>query len=177
MLGEERREICRNALNHGFLCIFPVVLFSAVFNIVLKLTGLKDAHPLAYEACYTFIVLAFAEELVKYLMFRRVLKKTDLPLSWLDVTALMTIVGIGFALAFLIHGLYDFSLSKEFLEINDNLAFVPLLLAVLDIVMVIMLIVFVRKAAKREEYTAPLESETPWREAQNTLEETQQPSI
>lgn len=113
-----------------------------------------------------FNVLAFAEELVKYLTFRRTLEKTDYKVSWVDVAVLMTIVGIGFdlieslvyaigasvpvvlvrgicvphagygflvgyfyskgvkegnpttkwmgfALAWLMHGLYDFSLSKS----------------------------------------------------------------
>lgn len=62
----------------------------------------------------------------------------------------------GFLLSWLIHGLYDFSLSKEFVAINDNLTFVALLLAVLDIVLVLLLIVFVRKAKKRADYTEAL---------------------
>ena len=143
-------------------------------------------------------MLAFAEELVKYLAFRRTLKKTDYRVSWLDVTVLMVITGIGFdliesiiyaigasvpvvlirgiciphaghgfitgyfygkgvkngnpsvkwrgfVLAWLIHGLYDFSLSEAFIAINDNLAAVALSLAVLDIVLVILLVRFVRK--------------------------------
>lgn len=63
---------------------------------------------------------------------------------------------IGFLIAWLFHGLYDFSLSPEFLAINDNLAIIPLSLALLDIVLVIMLIVFVNKAKKREIYTEAL---------------------
>ncbi len=63
---------------------------------------------------------------------------------------------LGFLLSWLIHGLYDFSLSEEFLAINDDLAFVALLLAVLDIVLVFLLIRFVRKAKKQALYTEPL---------------------
>ena len=63
---------------------------------------------------------------------------------------------IGFMLAWLIHGLYDFSLGDEFIAVNDNLVVVPLLLAVLDIVLVILLVRFVRKAKKQEIYTEPL---------------------
>ena len=62
----------------------------------------------------------------------------------------------GFVLAWLIHDLYDFSLSDEFIALNDNLVFVPILLAVLDIVLVILLVRFVRKAKKQEIYTEPL---------------------
>ena len=62
----------------------------------------------------------------------------------------------GFLLSCLIHGLYDFSLSEEFAAINDNLVIVALLLAVLDIVLVLLLIRFVRKAKNRKDYTEPL---------------------
>ncbi len=63
---------------------------------------------------------------------------------------------IGFLIAWVLHGLYDFSLSPELLAINDNLAVIPLSLALLDIILVIMLIVFVNKAKKREIYTEAL---------------------
>jgi len=59
----------------------------------------------------------------------------------------------GFAIAWLIHGLYDFSLSDEFLAINENIVIVPFLLAFADIVLAVILIVFTRKARKREKYT------------------------
>lgn len=62
----------------------------------------------------------------------------------------------GFLLSCMIHGLYDFSLSEEFATINDNLVIVALLLAVLDIVLVLLLIRFVRKAKNLEDYTEPL---------------------
>ena len=55
-----------------------------------------------------------------------------------------------------IHGLYDFSLSEAFIAINDNLAAVALSLAVLDIVLVILLVRFVRKRRNQETYTEPL---------------------
>ena len=159
-----------------------------------------------YEMLYTFIVLALAEEIVKYRTFGRVLQKTDYPCSWLDIAMLMTIVGIGFgciesviymisasvtvvliwglcvphagygfivgyfygkgyitgkpkqrwigfALAWFLNGLFDFSLSEQFTAINDNLMFVALALAVLDILLVINLIVFVKRAKKREQCT------------------------
>ncbi len=203
--GEEGRTefkaICKKTLVQGILTLFPVVLLSGVSYVLLRLTGLQNTNPLLYQALYTFGVLALMEELAKYLTFRRVLKKTDSQYSWLDITILMTIVGIGFGLiesilylfgasvpvvlvrglciphagygfivgyfygkgikndnpglkwigfviAWLLHGLYDFSLSEEFVAINENLVFVGVLLALLDIVLVIMLIVFVRKAKK-----------------------------
>lgn len=59
-------------------------------------------------------------------------------------------------LVWLIHGLYDFSLSQEFIAINDNLVAVPLLLALLDILLVVFLIRFARKAKSQDPYTRPL---------------------
>jgi len=206
---EAYKELCGSALKRGIVSIFPALLFSAAFQIIIALTGLKKSNLLLYEALYTFIVLALAEELVKYLALRHTLKKTDYRVSWMDVTVLMTIVGIGFdllesivyaigasvpvvlirgiciphagygfiagyfygkgvksgktgvtrigfVLAWLLHGLYDFSLSEPFIAINENLMAVALLLAVMDIVLVILLIRFVRKRKGLEEYTDPL---------------------
>ena len=192
------KTACSSALKNGVLCIFPVVLLSAIFNVIIRLTGIRDVHPLLYQGLYKFIVLALAEEIVKYLMFRRTLKKTGYQASWLDVAVLLTIIGIGFdliesivyavgesvpvilvrgiciphagygflvgyfygkgvkngnpatkwtgfVLAWLMHGLYDFSLSDEFQALNDNLAIIPLALVFVEIVLVILLIRFVRK--------------------------------
>ena len=202
-------EVCNKALRQGIFTVLHVLLLSGVTYVLLWLTRLQDSNPLVYQALYTFIVLALAEEVAKYLAFNRVIKKTDYPYSWLDLTILMAIVGIGFGLiesviyaigasvpvvlvrgiciphagygyivgyaygksikedkpvlrwlgfilAWLLHGQYDFSLTEEFVAINEYLMFVALLLAVLDIVLVIMLAVFVRKARRRKAYIKPL---------------------
>ena len=152
------------------------------------------------------ILRSLSEEIAKFWMTRRFMKKQDGPYSWLDVTILFTIVATGFgileaviysigasipvvlirgicvphvsygflvgyfygkgmktgnmitkwtgfAIAWLIHGLYDFSLSDEFLAINENIVIVPFLLTFADIVLAVILIVFTRKARKREKYT------------------------
>ena len=206
------RELCGSALKKGILSVFPILLCSLVFQLIIRLIGVKESNPLLYEALYTFIVLALAEELVKYLAFRRTLQQTEYRVSWVDVTALMAIVGIGFdliesvvyaigasvpvvlirgiciphagygfivgyfygksvkngkpavkwigfLLAWLLHGLYDFSLSEPFIAINDNLAIVAILLALLDIVLVLLLVRFVKKAKKQAAYTEPLPAE------------------
>ena len=54
------------------------------------------------------------------------------------------------------HGLYDFSLSEEFVAVNDNLVIIPFVLAIMDIVLVILLIRFVKKRKTQETYTEPL---------------------
>ena len=200
---------CKRALVQGIFAVIPIVLLSALSYVALRLTRLQETNALLYEALYTFIVLALMEEIMKYRAFRRVIKKTDHPCSWLDVTVLMTIAAIGFgmiesviyaigasvpvvlvrgicvphagygfivgyfygkglknespaikwvgfAIAWFLHGLYDFSLSEEFVAINDNLMFIALLLAILDIVLVIALIVFVRKRRTQKAYMQPL---------------------
>lgn len=208
--GSSKEDVCRKrcdkALLQGFLCGFPVILGSFVTSLLLGLTGLRESNPLLYQALYKFIVLALVEEAVKYLGFRRVMKKNVGPYSWLDMTVLMSAVGIGFGMmeslmycigesipvvlirgismahagygflvgyfygkgakesnpatkwlglvpAWLMHGMYDFSLSNEFLAINDNLAIVPFILMFVEIVLAIMLAVFVKKAQKKEVYT------------------------
>ena len=195
------RTLCNKTLGYGALCVLPVVLFSGVSYVLLRLTRIHTADPFLYQVLYDLVVIAFMEELAKYLMFKRALKKTDHQCSWMDLAVLMTIIGIGFGfleaiiyaigasipvvlvrgiclphagygfivgyfygkaikyekhiykwtgflISWLIHGLYDFSLSEEFVALNDNLVIAPVLLALLDIVLVIRLIVFVKKAKR-----------------------------
>lgn len=203
-------KTCGKALSAGLLSTIPIVAMSGALYLLLRLSGLQTARPLLYQSVYTFIVLAFSEELMKYLSYRRFLKKTEHPYSWLDLTVLMTIVGIGFGMlesllylvgsnpivmlirgiviphggygaivgwfygrsvktgrrgdrvlgfviAWLIHGLYDFSLSEEFAARNESLAVaIALILTVLNLVLIVALIVFVVKARKNEKYTEPL---------------------
>lgn len=206
---EAYRSECRKALGRGMLTVFWVILFSGVSYILLRLTGLHETAPLLYQCLYDFIVLALMEELAKYLSFRKLLKKTAYPYSWLDCVSFMTIVSIGFSLlecieyaiganalvilirgiclphagfgliegyyhgralaekkpglkwtgiliSWLLHGLYDFSLSEEFGKLNDNLVFIPLILVIVDVVLVIRLIRFAKKARNEEKYTVPL---------------------
>ena len=203
---DSHRKLCDRALVRGFLTVLPVSLLAFIFNILIYYTGLKTSNPLLYQVLYDFIILALSEEIAKYWMTTRFMKKYDYPYSWLDVTVLFTVVGIGFGvleavvfsigtsipavlirgicvphvsygflvgyfygkglktgnkitrwigfgIALLMHGLYDFSLSDEFTAINDNLFVVTLILALADIVLAVILIVFTRKARNREKYT------------------------
>ena len=122
--GEEGRTefkaICKKTLVQGILTLFPVVLLSGVSYVLLRLTGLQNTNPLLYQALYTFGVLALMEELAKYLTFRRVLKKTDSQYSWLDITILMTIVGIGFGLIESILYLFGASVPVVELDCREN---------------------------------------------------------
>ena len=207
--GAAYQKLCGKALLKGFLSIFPVMLFSGVSSVLLNLTGLRNNHYLIHQALYTMIVLALMEELAKFWMFRRLLKKNDYPYSWLSMIAFMTIVSIGFGaiesvvyaidasipvvlvrgicvphvgygfvegyfygkavktgkmgwqwlglcLSWVIHGLYDFSLTPELLEISDIFYLLPFILVIIDIWLAIHMVVFTKKARKQEKYTERL---------------------
>ena len=157
-----------------------------------------------YKAIYNFVVLALAEELVKYIAFRLLLKKKLYAYTWADVVAFMVIIGtafgliedlpyaigsspmqiivrgvtmghvgygfimgwfygkklytgkkgwgvIAFLLPWLMHGIYDFSLTPELLELNDNLMFIALTIALIDIVLLILMIRFFVRARKHKK--------------------------
>lgn len=203
------QTLCNRSLRGGALCSFAVLAVSGVFEVALRLTGLRDTNALLYQALHTFVVLALTEEAVKFLAFRRVLMKTDAPCSWLDVTMMMTLVGLGFGavenvftaissgvemmlirgvtiahggygfvvgyyygkgartdkngwkalgflLMWLVHGLYDFSLSEEFVALHEDLMMVAVALTFLDLVLAVVLVVFFAKARKKALYTLPL---------------------
>lgn len=66
---------------------------------------------------------------------------------------------VGFVLPWLLHGLYDFSLAKELIELNDAFMMIAFSLAVLDIVLLIILSVyFIKDYKKRKIVEAPVEN-------------------
>lgn len=206
------RKSCKSALIRGLISVFPILGVSAFFNLltaILNYTLLHDRYILVQRAVYTFIVLAFAEELVKYSAFRFLLKKKYNEYTWADVTAFMVIIGTAFGLVedipyaigaspmvmlirgftmghvgygfmmgwfhgkslytgkkrfavlsflvpFLLHGLYDFSLSEELLALNDNFAAIGLSLAVVDVVLLVLMIRFFLRSRKKDIYNVPL---------------------
>ena len=66
---------------------------------------------------------------------------------------------LSFSLAWFMHGAYDFGLSDKLVEINDNFAFISLFLAGFSIVLLILFILFVRKARRKEKYIEAIHSE------------------
>ncbi|MDO5133081.1 MAG: PrsW family glutamic-type intramembrane protease [Eubacteriales bacterium] len=58
--------------------------------------------------------------------------------------------------SWLYHGLYDFGLSDEFSALGDWSAIIPVSLAFGELVLLIVFIVFIRRARNNEKYTAPL---------------------
>lgn len=90
---------CRSCIWAGVLCCIPVILASFVFQIAENVL-LRGSVPDVVKALFhDFIVLAFAEELVKYLITRKKINKGEGPVSWVDVMSYACIVGIGFGLA------------------------------------------------------------------------------
>ena len=63
---------------------------------------------------------------------------------------------LAFVLPFLLHGLYDFSLTPELLKWNDNIAFLGVALAATDLVLLALMIRFFIKARKKEHYNTDL---------------------
>ena len=59
---------------------------------------------------------------------------------------------LGFAVPWFFHGLYDFTLSPEVLELNDNIAFIPVSIAFACLVLVFFYVRFVIKARDKETY-------------------------
>ena len=95
---EAYKLLCREALKNGFLSTVVVLPMSAVFAFILNRFGMTREASVLGAFLHTFLVLAFAEELSKSLMWRKTLKKAEYSYSWLDMIAFMVIVSIGFEL-------------------------------------------------------------------------------
>ena len=94
--NKDNEEICKKAFINGIIAVFPIMLASFIFYIGEVILKFFDINTILKEAYHTFFVLAFAEELVKFLMFKYLLKKNPGEYSWFNITMFMTIVGIGF---------------------------------------------------------------------------------
>ena len=206
------RKSCNSSFIRGVVSVLPVIGLSLVLyilNAVIRFAAAGRIDTLVYKAIYTFVVLALAEEIVKYVAFRLQLKKKFYAYTWADVVAFMVIIGTSFGLIedvpyavgaspivmlvrgftmghvgygfimgwfygkrlytgkkvygvfavllpWLIHGLYDFSLTPELLELNDNFAFIGVSLALLDLVLLVLMIRFFIRSKKKERYQQPL---------------------
>ena len=63
---------------------------------------------------------------------------------------------LGFFFPVFLHGLYDFSLSDDLLEINDNFVFLPFIVIAVSLYILIHMLLLVKKARTDPEYTKPL---------------------
>lgn len=87
---------CKKALLYGFLAALPVTLISMLLDVLGNLAGIKNTGVILQAVYHNYIVLALTEELVKYLLFKQLLKKCSYRYSWLDAVVFMIIIGIGF---------------------------------------------------------------------------------
>lgn len=63
---------------------------------------------------------------------------------------------IAVLLPWLLHGIYDFSLTPELIEVNENFMVIALFMALLDIVTLILMIRFFIRSNKQERYLQPV---------------------
>ena len=202
-------DCCRKSLINGMLVSLPVTAAALLVLVAANAAGLDRCGELVQVAFKDFVLAALNEETFKFLYFRKVIRKTEYGYSWYDVTAFMTLVGIGFELLesavylftsgpgqvlvrgitlmhggygfimgyyygkakrtgrkgylisaflipFLLHGIYDFTLSPELEELSDLMAFIPVSLALFGFILVFVMIRFFRRARNDERYMTPL---------------------
>lgn len=66
---------------------------------------------------------------------------------------------LSFLLPFLMHGIYDYTLTEELEAVSDVFIFIPVTIAMLAFVLLIRMIVFFRKAKNKEEFMMPLHTQ------------------
>ena len=64
---------------------------------------------------------------------------------------------LGFALAWLMHGAYDFGLSESFAALGDWTPFLSVSLAGVSLIILVVMVIFFAKKNKKEQYTVPLQ--------------------
>ena len=90
------RKDCRKLLLNGLLLGFPVFGFSLLCNLLFSLTHIGDLYPFVKVLFQAFIVKALSEELMKYLLARKLINRRRAEISFLDVMAYTAISAIGF---------------------------------------------------------------------------------
>lgn len=92
------KKDCRKLLLKGMLLCVPVFVFSLLCDIAFRLTHISDSVPFLEIVFKAFILMAFSEELMKYLLARGTIRRNRKTVSFLDVIAYTTIAAIGFEL-------------------------------------------------------------------------------
>ena len=95
----EYKKNCRKLLIGGVLCTGLVVLFSLTMNILWNVAGFDRFGALAKAAFSDFILASMSEELMKFFIARKTIRKKISEVSYSDCIAFVAIVGIGFGLA------------------------------------------------------------------------------
>lgn len=58
---------------------------------------------------------------------------------------------------FLLHGIYDYTLNDQVLEVSELMVYVPILIAFFGIVLLVVIFLFTKKARNDSKYTTPIE--------------------
>ena len=90
------RKDCRKLLLSGLLLCIPVFGFSLLCDLVFVFLGLRSKYPFLKPVFEAFVLMAFSEELMKYLLAGKIIKKNHSAVSFLDVMSYTTIAAIGF---------------------------------------------------------------------------------
>ncbi len=95
----EHQKLCDKAFVYGLLSTVFVVLVSATLHIGGNILGVRSLDPVPQAMYHTVIVLAFAEELMKFTMFLQLIRKNPQhQFTWLEVIIYMVCVATGFEL-------------------------------------------------------------------------------
>lgn len=93
----EYKKICTSALKReAFLCPVLVAALSAIFYVIERILVVLGAGTVVIEIYHNFILLALAEELVKYWAVKGLIKKNPYAYSRIAIITFMMIIGIGF---------------------------------------------------------------------------------
>ena len=95
---KDYKKDCWNLLWNGLMLGFPVFGFSLLCYILFKVSHISDRFPIIEVFFSAFILKAFSEELMKYLLANKTIRKNHANLSFLDLMAFTTISAIGFEL-------------------------------------------------------------------------------
>ena len=95
---EKYRNDCRSLLLKGLLLGFPVFGFSLLCSILFSLSHISEKYPYAEKVFSAFVLAALSEELMKYLLAKKVAKENMATISFLDLMSFTTISAIGFEL-------------------------------------------------------------------------------
>ena len=92
------KKDCWDLLWNGLLLGFPVFGFSLICSITFNITGIGDKYPLVKLIFSNLVLKALSEELMKFLLANKIIKKNHAVISFLDMMAYTTISAIGFEL-------------------------------------------------------------------------------
>lgn len=92
----EYKKDCIKLLLKGLLLGFPVFGFSLLCYFIFRITHITDAYPFAQVIFEAFVLKAFSEELMKYLLAKKTINKNLASVSFLDLMSYTAISAIGF---------------------------------------------------------------------------------